>query len=1168
MKDLISTMFRLPMAMAQMGADQLQQVLERDGSGRGPQDPELRPNGDRNPAGELFATMIDAGGRLMRGMTDGAWETPPDVDLDRDGNDDADFFSAQHPSASPGYQRRGAEVPTATAPRTSSGSRSQPRVYPSDFGRLDVSTMVIVGEGLAAGLGNFALSSDSQRMSFPAQLARHFGTECRQPLFEAPGVSFGVGPEHNFVRLPDLGQATVFEDYPRAEFGNLSIPGFRVRDCLRLHPMCPSVHPQDPKQTLANLILDPHRSIDDTKVRPHTQLECAIGRHPTFVVVALGFAEVMEAAVSRQVERLPSLEDMRRDFESIVKAFCAAQCGVLVLNVPNPIDTAAFSSLESAGRVLKVSPSALARLYQLNRGDRITVAGLLEIGTQINRRQFAPLDRRHVLAADVAERIASYTGKLNEVILQVVDLPDRVGHCDIAALFRDLSSHGQRIGAKHFTADYLGGVFGLNGYSLGHTGQALVANCVIRTINESFGAAVPDLPLPEIAANDPIASYRAAAGRNWTDDEFESMPRASAQAAKELHPEASCKRVLFGKELDESYNAVYRDPPQRPLQLPPGLEQVLPLNKHASYHSDAMRVVNCLRAEQVQWGACSDNVFDGLAIFGSQLAGSLRFRFSPPVDNVSHFEVSIDGALIGDEGVLATPDFLRFPLLRPRVVQPPRTICSGDVNLITGEIANLDFMFVFENSGLSVLQRLNPRSFPRSPIIRYKQGVKPHEGYGTAWARFQQRDDGKLDFLFHGTAFVPMGPGFRFALPMGNPDGDFATLPANGTQLHPHLHLSTVESRKERAPASEPWIPTNTVCEFTADASRTSFGDDFTLNHPDLGFAQGRSHLAGRMRIQFGTRFGDLVPFSVRMLPPAGMLDSANLSPLQDVFPGRLVPGMVGHDAVLRFRARQYRQTDLYLLDDPFDIPVGAVNVYTGEVIGDFLHRGLLGQALFFALVRVEPRTPQGSFEYRGAARFERGPNGQLRFRFNGTVFLPYQEGFLWPLPDLANGIPIGPNSRLDPFFQVEAVHEPNPHSARKSGGGRMQLAPTGDRFSYRFSVSSDPREQSDFEYTNHSQEATFQMHRVASVTFVRSKCGTGDVVTFSGFGAWSKDKSSRLRLASVQVSTERDRPYVSILIDGGRVSSVNTKLQSEMAPLTDLSSQRSLGLSRVYPSE
>jgi hypothetical protein len=68
----------------------------------------------------------------------------------------------------------------------------------------------------------------------------------------------------------------------------------------------------------------------------------------------------------------------------------------------------------------------------------------------------------------------------------------------------------------------------------------------------------------------------------------------------------------------------------------------------------------------------------------------------------------------------------------------------------------------------------------------------------------------------------------------------------------------------------------------------------------------------------------------------------------------------------LRFRAREYRQTDLYLLDDPFDIPVGAVNAHTGKVIGDFLHRGFLGQALFFALVRVEPRTPQGSFEYRG----------------------------------------------------------------------------------------------------------------------------------------------------------------------------------------------------------
>jgi hypothetical protein len=475
--------------------------------------------------------------------------------------------------------------------------------------------------------------------------------------------------------------------------------------------------------------------------------------------------------------------------------------------------------------------------------------------------------------------------------------------------------------------------------------------------------------------------------------------------------------------------------------------------------------------------------------------------------------------------------------------------------LISGEVSNLDFFGIFENSGLSVLQALNPRSFPSPPIIRWKQSIKPHEGYGTAAGRFLQRDDGRLDFLFHGTAFVPMGPGFRFALPIGGPDGDFASFPANGTQLHPHLQLSTVESRENAARLCAPWIPTSCVTEFTADVGLTSFGDDFTLNHPDLGFAEGRSHLAGRLKIQFGTPFGKLVPFCARMLPPAGSLVLANLSPLQDVFPGRLTPGMFGHDAVLRFTARQYRQSDLYLIDDPFDVAIGAVDVYTGEVIGDFLHRGFLGQALFFALVRVEPRTPQGSFEYRGPAWFERDASGQIHFRFNGTVFLPYPEGFLWPLSDLANGVPIGPNSRLDPFFQVDAVCIPKLKVAHMQGSSSMQLAPTGDRFSYRYRISTDPRQKPLFEYTNHSQDASFVMHSLTSVDFTSSRQDKAefDIVNFAGFGCWSKDKSNRPRLANVHVSTAPGRPYVSILIDGGHVSNVDTKPRRETPPLTAL---------------
>lgn len=51
---------------------------------------------------------------------------------------------------------------------------------------------------------------------------------------------------------------------------------------------------------------------------------------------------------------------------------------------------------------------------------------------------------------------------------------------------------------------------------------------------------------------------------------------------------------------------------------------------------------------------------------------------------------------------------------------------------------------------------------------------------------------------------------------------------------------------------------------------------------------------------------------------------------------------------------------------------------------------------------------------------------------------------------------------------------------------------------------------------------------------------GDADTVSFTAFGSWSKDQD--LHVATVQISTAPDEPYVSIQIDGGLTSNVNTR--------------------------
>ena len=60
-----------------------------------------------------------------------------------------------------------------------------------------------------------------------------------------------------------------------------------------------------------------------------------------------------------------------------------------------------------------------------------------------------------------------------------------------------------------------------------------------------------------------------------------------------------------------------------------------------------------------------------------------------------------------------------------------------------------------------------------------------HPHYGSAWAKFEQRTDGTLDFMMSGISFLPLGPGFggeplRFPLPFSGPEMQFASVPSVG----------------------------------------------------------------------------------------------------------------------------------------------------------------------------------------------------------------------------------------------------------------------------------------------------------------------------------------------------------------------------------------------------
>jgi hypothetical protein len=994
--------------------------------------------------------------------------------------------------------------------------------------------LVVIGEGLAAGAGDFALSEESQAHSFVVQAARQMSVPFVIPYLQAPGILGAPGLAHPPVVLPNLMHTTVVDEYPlQRRHQNLAIPGYEVTDCLHRRPTPPLVHRDDPRQTVANLVLGLPSLTNECEAERPTQLEYAVSSAPSLAIVALGYAEALRTMLG-EGNTLPSR--WADDYAAVTHSLADTGAWLVLATVPDPTDTAACMTLDAAARVLCMAVSELASEYRLDaHHDCLTVRGVMAIASHLMGDAAGLLDESMIVRGRRAAEVNSVVDRMNEAI---IDIAQHHGAAvlPLADLFARIRTDGVDVRGRRLTADLLGGLFTLNGCYPGATGHAVVANKLLAVINDLTGAGFPEVDVNAVAAMDATANCE--------------FPRGGVRRLTAHHAPAS--------RADDEVPA-RRSRPQRsgPLRLPETLEMTLPLCPRTSYHGDAIRVVDCADEREARFGSAANVIFGGPVLFDSHLSGILHLRFSPPERGRARFTVEFD-ALTGEDGVLSAPMFFRWPVKGCRVVPEPGVIAGGTVDLETGESNDVSFSVRYLNSALQALVSVNP-GFPDQPI------VFPGP-YGSGWAKFDERDDGLLDFTFYGSTFLPLGPALggrrvRWALPFTGTAGTFASIPARGLAMHPHLHLSTRPLGKDHdaeeaslapAHADAPVdLPANSLCELTLCTRRSSFGDRFTLNSPELGGqATGRSHLLGRLLLQTGERFGDAMPVVVSLLGPGGLLGQSPPSPLAAVFPGRLSPGPVGHDEFLRFPTRNYFLDGVTLLDDPFDLSVGAVDLRTGRFINQLLHRGFIGQDLFFSLIRIEPRTPQSSFLFRGNAAIAGGKESPT-LRFRTIVRVPYPAGFLFPAPDLTTAITVGENSVLDPYLWVRAVQDAcswHPLVAER----REVQASTGERFSYRLEVRTDTDAPVEFEYSNHSQNAVFQLETTSWLGCSTPPGAHGQVttiVTFSGFGRWSKDPTRRAHQVAAQVAIGGDE-YVSIQIDSGLVSNVNTKPAEEVAAL------------------
>jgi hypothetical protein len=716
---------------------------------------------------------------------------------------------------------------------------------------------------------------------------------------------------------------------------------------------------------------------------------------------------------------------------------------------------------------------------------------------------------------------------------------------DLHEFLHQIHESGVSIGSRRLTGDYLGGIYCLNGYYPGAVGHALIANEILQEINRRYGAHFPHIDLVSLIASDPVAGYRPATGPNWTADALREAARPASHPNLEYSPTTKTSQPVANGAGNVS---------RGPLQLPPGLQQVLPLNEELSYFGDGISALNCLTPQGIAFGSDGNLLFGGLAMVDSHLSGNIRIKFSPPANGNTKFQVFFEGGFVGKDEVLQCPTFFKMAFQRNRVDEVPGMISSGTLNLETGDVDTskgaLNIFALYSSTALNALIKVNP-TFPVPP----KAPLSFPGQYGSACLKFDQRPDGLLDFTFAGSTFVPLGNNIVWPLNFAGPSLDFATIPANGTVMHPHLALSTRQMQAEGGLVEVPDVPFNTLQEYSLFAPISSFGDAFALNSPELGGpGTGRSRLIGRVQIQFGPRCGNSVPVAVSTTTAGGTLAPMDRTPLAGLFPGRLTPGPLGFYENLRFPLRTYSLNDLAIIDDPFDLSIGSMDLRTGRFVHPLLHRGFINQDLIFALIRVEPRTPQNSFMFRGPAELQRTRSGSPAFQYYGQVHIPYPPGFLFPEPNLATGFSIGENSALDPYLWLWAVQDERIPDMVVSGAGEA-VSSRFEEFTYRYEIPTRPGGKAVFEYENLSQAGKFHMHSLAWVGFANSNTGTAnehgfDTLSFTGFGVWSKAGVEQVEQVSVQVSTSPKARYIGIQVGLADVSNVNTAMPPDAFPL------------------
>jgi len=395
------------------------------------------------------------------------------------------------------------------------GGRSSTQLQPSGQKNAgNFSNTIFIGDSLTAGYQSGSLLDSQQIHGWAPLLATQANFKITLPLIAFPGAP-------NVLRLTSLnppttapapGLTTGRDDFS-AQPTDLGVPGHTLQDALSTGPV---LVPTTGQQQITQLVLGyPQFGFGTAR----SQVDEAIALQPTTIFVWIGNNDALVADFTGMPSSMTSTANFTTQYTLLATKLAATGANLVFVNIPDvtavPYLTPAAAVLAQASAQTGVPVAVLSHVLGIQAGDYVNPTGLAEIPVILNAvlagHAAGPIDDAGVLSAAEATTAQTTVQAYNATIAAQASA---VGATvvDINAFFAQIKAKGVTINGFPATANYLGGLFSLDGIHPTNTGYALVANKVIDTLNSSIHTSIADTNVSAIAATDPLFTPNLAVG--------------------------------------------------------------------------------------------------------------------------------------------------------------------------------------------------------------------------------------------------------------------------------------------------------------------------------------------------------------------------------------------------------------------------------------------------------------------------------------------------------------------------------------------------------------------------------------------------------------------------------------------------------------------------------